>query len=142
MFADPSAWVRCLAMPDRIELAPVPENVAAARRWSAERAVDAGQGHLVDIVSLLVSELVTNVVLHARTPFELSFRCRDHRLRVEVRDRSDRSPSRSIQSEPLAVSGRGMTMVSALSDACGSEQLPGGGKVVWFELGASLGANG
>ena len=123
-------------MPERIELAPEPENVAAARRWSADRAADAGCDVAADTVALLVSELVTNVVLHAHTSFELSFRCRDRRLRFEVRDHSDRLPVPVVGPDPLALSGRGMGMVSMLSDAYGTEELPDGGKVVWFELEA------
>ena len=123
-------------MPERIELAPEPENVAAARRWSADRAADAGCDVAADTVALLVSELVTNVVLHAHTSFELSFRCTDGRLRFEVRDHSDRLPVPAAGPDPMALSGRGMGMVSMLSDACGTEELPDGGKVVWFELDA------
>lgn len=123
-------------MPERIELAPEPENVAAARRWSADRAVDVGCHDAAHTAALLVSELVTNVVLHARTKFELSFRCRNRRLRYEVRDHSDRLPVPAAGPDPMALSGRGMGMVSMLSDAYGAEDLPGGGKVVWFELEA------
>lgn len=123
-------------MPERIELAPYPENVAAARRWSAARAVEAGCEDAADTVALLVGELVTNVVLHARTSFELLFLCHDRRLRVEVHDHSDRLPVIATRPDPMALSGRGMGMVSMLSDDCGAEELPDGGKVVWFELEA------
>lgn len=122
-------------MPERIELAPKPENVAAARRWSAERAVRVGCDGAADTVALLVGELVTNVVLHARTAFELSFRWYNRRMRFEVRDHSDRMPVVADSVDLMALSGRGMSMVSMLSDAHGAEGLPDGGKVVWFELG-------
>lgn len=125
-----------LLMPERIKLAPDPENVAIARRWSAARAVDVGCDGVADTVALLVGELVTNVVLHARTVFELSFRCRNRRLRYEVRDHSDRLPVPVGHPDPMALSGRGMGMVSMLSDAHGAEDLPDGGKVVWFEVEA------
>lgn len=130
------------SVPERIELAPNPENVAAARRWGAARAVEAGCHDAADTVALLVSELVTNVVLHARTPFELSFRCRNRRLRFEVRDHSDRLPVTPTHPDSMALSGRGMGMVSMLSDAYGAEDLPSGGKVVWFELEAPVGSAG
>ena len=89
-------------------------------------------------MALLVSELVTNVVLHARTSFEVSFRCRNRRLRFEVRDHCDLLPVAAAEPDPMALSGRGMGMVSMLSDAYGAEDLPGGGKVVWFELEAPV----
>lgn len=93
-------------------------------------------------MALLVSELVTNVVLHARTSFELTFRCLNRRLRFEVRDHSDRLPVPAGHDDPMALSGRGMGMVSILSDAYGAEDLPDGGKVVWFELEAPAVAAG
>lgn len=88
-------------------------------------------------MALLVSELVTNVVLHARTTFELSFRRRNTRLRFEVRDHCDRLPVSAGHGDLMALSGRGLGMVSILSDDYGTEDLPDGGKVVWFELEAS-----
>ena len=61
-------------MCDRIELAPIPGSVAEARRWTTAAARRAGCNVEVDTVVLLVSELVTNVVLHARTACELVLR--------------------------------------------------------------------
>ena len=121
-------------MEDRIELQPAPESVAAARRWSVQRAEQAGFGELRDTVALLVSEVVSNVVLHARTPCELSVATSGQQVRVEVRDGHDRLPGVTRSRDPLSSSGRGMVLVEALSDAHGSTALPGGGKVVWFQL--------
>ena len=56
-------------MTDRIELPPEPPSASAARRWSGEVLHRAGLDGMADTVLLLVSELVTNVVLHAaKTP--------------------------------------------------------------------------
>lgn len=121
-------------MSDRIELPPTAGSVAVARHWSAERVREDIGPEVAATVALLVSELVSNVVLHARTPCELVLTRSPERLRVEVHDGSDRLPGKSIQADPMALSGRGMLLVDAMSDAHGSEVLAGGGKLVWFEL--------
>ncbi len=129
--------VRCPPMPDRIQLQPAPESVAAARKWTVQRTEQAGFGELRDTVALLVSEVVSNVVLHARTPCELVVETSGPQLRVEVRDGSDALPGVTRTRDPLSSSGRGMVLGEALSDAHGSAPLPGGGKVVWFQLAGS-----
>lgn len=121
-------------MADRIQLEPTPASAAKARRWSEERAARAGVVEVSDTLGLLVSELVSNVVLHARTPCDLSISRAGSRLRVEVRDGSSRLPRVIGKPDPFALSGRGMLLVDALSDAHGAESLDGGGKLVWFEL--------
>lgn len=121
-------------MPDRIVLAPSPESVAAARQWSARRTQRAGLDTMSETVALLVSEMVTNVVLHARTSCELSLRTCGPKVRVEVRDGNPALPEESKLADPLASSGRGMQLIRALSDACGADTLPDGGKVVWFQM--------
>ncbi len=121
-------------MSDRIELAPTPGSVALARRWSTERAVRDGFAVEVDTVALLVSELVSNVVLHARTVCELAMTTAGDVLRVEVRDGSNAMPEGAVLTDPMALSGRGMVLINALSTTHGAEALPGGGKLVWFEL--------
>ncbi|MEO6627558.1 MAG: ATP-binding protein [Aquihabitans sp.] len=121
-------------MADRIQLAPTAASAGKARRWTAEHAARAGVGEVSDTLGLLVSELVSNVVLHAHTPCDLSISRLGTRLRVELRDGSPRLPKRVGQPDPFALSGRGMFLVDALSDAHGAEPLDGGGKMVWFEL--------
>lgn len=88
----------------------------------------------IDTVVLLVSELVANVVLHARTPCELSYTSADGRLRVEARDGSNAMPDHASSVDVLAMSGRGLMLIDTLSSSHGAEALPGGGKLVWFEL--------
>jgi anti-sigma regulatory factor (Ser/Thr protein kinase) len=122
-----------------IDLTPTPASVAQARRWSADVGRELGYDAVVDTISLLVSELVSNVVLHARTPCRLTMEDSAGRLRVEVCDGSDSLPGDPAPSDPMALSGRGILLVSALSTAHGAAPLPGGGKVVWFELGTLVG---
>jgi anti-sigma regulatory factor (Ser/Thr protein kinase) len=93
-----------------------------------------GCPELSDTMALLVSELVSNVVLHARTPCSLRIAQQRGRIRVEVRDGSDRLPGMRERPDPLAQSGRGMQLVDGLSVAHGVDPDPCGGKRVWFEL--------
>lgn len=117
-----------------LELPPTPASVAEARRWSVGQLGPACPAEVADTLALLVSELVSNVVLHARTTCTLSLASEGGRVRVEVRDGSDRLPGLQPRTDPLAQSGRGMLLVGGLSAAHGVEPQAGGGKCVWFEL--------
>ena len=80
---------------------------------------------------LLTSELATNAVIHARTPFRVTVLLDDD-LTVEVADGSDDMPN----VEPVAIdgeSGRGLLLVSRLADRWGSRR-DGHGKTVWFSF--------
>ena len=94
-------------MSESIELAPTPASVAMARRWSLDVLGRVGAPELADTMALLVSELVSNVVLHARTSCSLSISQTSQRIRVEVQDGSDRLPGVRQRTDPLAQSGRG-----------------------------------
>ena len=76
---------------DRLRLPPEPASAGAARRFvtNALSASDIDVG----LVSLLVSELVSNVVLHAHTPLEVAVRTRGTHLRVTVTDESPVIPA-------------------------------------------------
>ena len=86
----------------------------------------------MDTAVLLVSELVTNAVLHAGSPVELALSLGRGRLRVEVGDRDPRPPLRMDHSEQSST-GRGLLLVDRAVDRWGVERLPSG-KKVWFEL--------
>jgi anti-sigma regulatory factor (Ser/Thr protein kinase) len=118
---------------DRLRLNPSPASVAQARQFSQTWLDKAGVPELVDVVALLVSELVTNVVLHARTPCELSLERRGDRLRLAVADEGEGMPVRKAV-DPEAGSGRGLLLVDAMSLDAGLE-VSAVGKEVWCELG-------
>ncbi len=114
-------------------LAPEPTSVGRARRLVATVVTATGHVELLDTATLLVSEVVTNSVLHAGT--EIRLRCRPSRtgVRVEVFDRSPLLPGvRHYDTE--ATTGRGLALVSGLADSWGVEY-DANGKTVWFELG-------
>lgn len=116
------------------EFEPEPTQVGAARRFVssslASWGLDPGD------VPLMVSELATNAVLHARSPFTVTLIRRGCRLRVEVFDDNSRLPTFSLV-PPDASSGRGLTLVQALAGAWGVETHVESGKAVWFEVAVS-----
>jgi len=120
-------------MAEHLELPAEAASVAIARRWAAQTLEPHG-ADLAATVSLLVSELVTNVVLHARTTCTLALTLGEDAVRVEVTDGSDRMPAASRVPDPLALSGRGMVLIESLSSRTGAEPRAEGGKVVWFEV--------
>jgi anti-sigma regulatory factor (Ser/Thr protein kinase) len=81
---------------------------------------------------LLVSELVTNALLHARSAPTVEVTRDDHRFRIAVCDDSPVAPRRR-QYATDAATGRGIALVEELSTDWGSERV-GDGKRVWFEL--------
>jgi PAS domain S-box-containing protein len=108
----------------------------AARRFAADILSAWGESALVDNARLLLGEVITNAVQHTVGDVEVRLSLGPRRLRVEVRDRSDRRPDRRevlVDSE----SGRGLHIVEVLAQHWGFEPLPAGGKVVWFELDRS-----
>lgn len=85
-------------------------------------------------VALVVSELATNAVLHARTPFEVRVKVGDGHVRVEVHDGTGRRPVRRYFSDQ-ATSGRGLRLIETLCRAWGVEpDADGAGKTVWAEV--------
>jgi len=86
---------------------------------------------LADASDLLISELVSNVVRHARSTVELNMHWDDDTLRVEVRDGSSILPA--IVDLAGADGGYGLRIVAALARDWGVTEL-GEGKAVWFTL--------
>jgi len=90
---------------------------------------------LVETAVLLVSEVVTNALLHAGTPIDLSASLDDAGLRVEVSDGSTHLPVRRRYA-PTAGTGRGMLMLEQMVDDWGVAR-HGRGKTVWFHLASA-----
>jgi PAS domain S-box-containing protein len=118
-------------------LAPRPESARTARRAVLEALEDAGRDDLADAAGLLVSELVTNAIVHARTPIELDVTAGPGGLRVAVHDRSPHLPTPRHYGH-TATTGRGLELVELMSDRHGAKLDGGDGKTVWFELGSTV----
>jgi hypothetical protein len=106
-------------------------SVALVRRFAADvlrfAAVD------VDLVVLLVSELATNSVLHARTDFIVRIRVEPLPVRIEVQDESYDPPVLRYPDYQTG-SGRGIMLLDRCAASWGVAALPTG-KGVWFECG-------
>ena len=85
-----------------------------------------------EVPCLLVSELVTNAIVHTNTAVELELRLVGRRLRSVVADESSRVPV-PRHSDPTAVAGRGLQVVTELAEEWGVE-MTAAGKAVWFEV--------
>ncbi|MDH6579795.1 ATP-binding protein [Kitasatospora sp. MAP5-34] len=120
------------------------KSAGAARRLLRDFLADMAGGELfAEVGELLLSELVSNAVVHARTPPGRLIRVRlefaPGQLRVEVHDASGVRPVvRPAGGDDEC--GRGLVLVRALAAAWGVCPREGGvGKAVWFLVGPSAG---
>ena len=110
-----------------------------ARERVAEVLVTWKLSEVLDTASLLVSELVTNAVRHARSSVRVTLTVEGGRVRTGVWDHNLAPLPTPIGAgvgdsvEDLPEGGRGLFLVQALSDNWGSETTADG-KCVWFEL--------
>jgi anti-sigma regulatory factor (Ser/Thr protein kinase) len=117
----------------RIELRPGPSSPALARRFVRERAAAWSLPEPVgEQLALVGSELVTNAVLHARTPLTVALELQTDRVRISVSDQSS-APVAQRHYHPDALTGRGLGVVAAVSRSWGVEPARDG-KVIWAEL--------
>lgn len=103
-------------------------SVRHARRWvtSQVHGIDA------DVARLLVTELATNAVVHARTGFSVQVDESDAGVVVGVTDADPHTPHPAVPA-PEDDGGRGLFLVAQLASRWGIRSSPPG-KTVWFEL--------
>ena len=116
-----------------LELAGEPASVGLARRSVRQACLELRRPDLVDKACLVVSELVSNAILHAPGGCELRLRSSGSSLRIEVLDQGDGTPDPRGPAED-GEGGRGLQIVSTLSFAWGVEAAGGDRKAVWAEL--------
>ena len=105
------------------------------RRVLADWRVEAAEDTLV----LLVSELATNVVLHARTAYDVVLERRGDVVRLSVLDDSTSGPVRR-RTGLRSATGRGLALVESMSSEWGrtdDQFLSGRAKGIWVEVSTS-----
>lgn len=116
----------------QLQIPPVSTGIGEARRFTRAQMKIWGLAAIADNAILMISELVTNAILHGGEGAVLTLLADELRIRAEVRDSSPAMPVVRSYSE-TATTGRGMVIVDALASDWGTYRVDGG-KVVWFEL--------
>ncbi|WP_175409898.1 ATP-binding protein [Streptomyces sp. TRM64462] len=114
--------------------------VAAARRIVDAFLAQADRADLTDSAELVVSELVTNAVVHGRPPVCLTLTWvetaapRPSALHIDVEDHGSTPDTLGAVPPPDAEHGRGLVLVDAIADRWGVVGDPVTGSHVWAEL--------
>ena len=116
----------------QMTLRPEPQQVAVGRRFTRQTLTAWQHTDLADTACLLVSEILTNAVHHARQMIGLRLHHTAGEVIAEITDDNTQLPQRTL---PAAAdeSGRGLTLVEALAGTWGA-RLSSTGKTVWFTL--------
>src|SRR4051794_35789718 len=117
-----------------LSLQPDPAAPQQARRFVAAQLTGDELAEVRDVAELLVSELVTNAVVHAASPVEVEVDAAGDEIVIRVRD-ADTGPlvMRAGGGSELDEGGRGFLLVDRLAEAWGTEHRSGR-KTVWFRL--------
>ncbi|GAA0980051.1 ATP-binding protein [Streptomyces rhizosphaericus] len=110
-----------------------PESIGRARAFTADALAEWGLTGRAEDVRLCVSELATNALVHGTAPghgFLVKLDVDEEVVRLEVHD-SRRQHPEARQATDTDLSGRGLTLVAALSDDWGVQNRTPFGKIVW-----------
>lgn len=114
-----------------------PESVTASRGFVRDTLRDIGSDDsMIERAELVVSELVTNAVLHARCGPTVTLHADAERVLLEVQDAVAAMPALQL-SDNHAVTGRGLGVVRATATDWGVEKHPRG-KTVWASFAWSV----
>lgn len=110
-----------------------PASASGARQFVCLQLLGHGLPQLQDDLPLVVSELVTNAITHAQTPFTVVLQREGPSVRLTVQDLSPQVP---VMATPAAMDGggRGLVIVDVLSREWGVLTHPGGSKSVWADF--------
>jgi anti-sigma regulatory factor (Ser/Thr protein kinase) len=137
ILADRPLIDEAVAVRGHCDLPPSPQATPLARKFVAGHLAGVAPDVVAD-VELLTSELVTNVILHARTHVHVGIAHDADNVLVVVQDFSDKTTAERADTTAagLRESGRGMAIVASLADDFGWKRLPDEvGKVMWFAIG-------
>lgn len=101
-----------------------------ARDFLAAACAEWATPGFLEIGGLVLSELVSNAVLHATGSIEVALRLAGGRLTIEVGDSGQGVPA-VVPAARRGVGGNGLDIVSRLAETWGVTANPGGGKTVW-----------
>ncbi|MFI6782736.1 ATP-binding protein [Micromonospora sp. NPDC050276] len=143
-FADVPAWptldgalaavaATSLAAVLTAELEPAVGAARQARELVSTGCERWGMAVLTDPACIAVTEMVNNVVAHARTPMTVRLAPQGNTLHLAVRDHSPRRPTFAGISPPNRAGGRGLLLIDTVTRRWGSSAVPDG-KVVWCVL--------
>lgn len=118
-----------------LPLQPGPAIPAAARRavcgFLAARGIDHDVTH---DAALVVSELVTNALLHGALPVALGVGLSDGFVRIAVSDADPGGQLTVLPAGPDDAHGRGLGIVESVAESWGSVHHPRDGKTVWADV--------
>jgi serine phosphatase RsbU (regulator of sigma subunit)/anti-sigma regulatory factor (Ser/Thr protein kinase) len=115
-----------------LDLSATPISATTARHFAADVLARAGWGEQADVAVLLVSELVTNALVHGRPPCRLHIHAGTDTVEISVEDGDPTLPKR-VEPDGLDEHGRGYLLVDALADEWGVRPSETG-KAAWFRL--------
>jgi len=126
-------------MVSRLELGPLPSAVPCARLHTRVILQKWNLGQVTDVAELIISELATNALnasssLTESQPIVVDILASHECLIVQVWDASVAAPDLRPHA-PDAETGRGLQIVSLLSDRWGFYRPRDGGKIVWAVIG-------
>ncbi len=124
-------------------LSAEPASALRARDFVRQHLVVHDLLHLVDDIRLTVSELATNAVQHAQTPFTVTLQEAGSSVLLTVKDGSPKALAPANAPDPLGLAGRGLSIVDGLSRDWGVTTGQDGTKSVWacFDMHALGGAD-
>jgi hypothetical protein len=133
MYDGSTAWAH------HIDLSAHTTSASRARGFVGQHLIEHDLPHLADDLRLVVTELATNAVRHALTPFTVTLEAFAHIVLLGVQDGSPHAPVVRA-CVPRDTSGRGMTIVELLSRDWGVTAHAEGGKTIWaaFTTGDSF----
>jgi anti-sigma regulatory factor (Ser/Thr protein kinase) len=129
--------------PETSEQYDLPDDVSAAGIAREKARLFVGRLRMeavVEPVTLIVSELVSNAVRHGKPPIQLLLQRVGRGVRVDVHDETPGAgPTEHLDGPaalpgPDAEGGRGRFLVEALSTRHGVNEIPDDGKEVWAEI--------
>jgi anti-sigma regulatory factor (Ser/Thr protein kinase) len=120
-----TGWVSSQVLPSEVR---APTN---ARQYARLVCAGVAPQQLVDDVTLVVSELVTNAMMHGEGEIGLVLRVSEGEVFVTVEDHGCNVGPSPRTAEPLEEYGRGLTIVAEVASSWGVHSLGDAGKLVW-----------